>query len=73
MKKVFFGLAFLGSVLMFNQGVMAQASLPGDGGSQFTCKVEILVCSWWHGTTRQICHQNGTGVECPCGQSTTCP
>ncbi|PZV83389.1 hypothetical protein CLV31_1062 [Algoriphagus aquaeductus] len=33
MKKVFFGLAFLGSVLMFNQGAKAQASLPGDDGN----------------------------------------
>jgi hypothetical protein len=27
MKKIFFGLTFLGSVLMFNQGAKAQASL----------------------------------------------
>jgi hypothetical protein len=33
MKKVFFGLAFLGSVLMFNQGAKAQSSEPGEGGN----------------------------------------
>ncbi|WP_146250881.1 hypothetical protein [Algoriphagus aquaeductus] len=70
MKKVFFGLAFLGSVLIFNQGAKAQASLPGEGG--ITCKVEVLICNWFTGTTRQVCHQNDSGVECQCGQSTSC-
>ncbi len=37
MKKVFFGLAFLGSVLMFNQGAKAQASVPGEGGEKWVC------------------------------------
>ncbi|WP_338221024.1 hypothetical protein [Algoriphagus sp. oki45] len=30
MKKVFFGLAFMGSVLIFNQNLKADESVPGD-------------------------------------------
>jgi hypothetical protein len=71
MKKLFFGLAFLGSVLLFNGNAKAQESEPGEGG--YSCKVEIITCNWFTGTTRQICHQNGAGVDCSCGQSTTCP
>jgi hypothetical protein len=43
MKKLFFGLAFLGSVLMFNQGAKAQESgEPGEGGS-FLLSMNVLV------------------------------
>jgi hypothetical protein len=32
MKKLFFGLAFLGSVLLINGNAKAQESEPGEGG-----------------------------------------
>ena len=39
-------------------------------GSGFTCKVEVINCS--DGDTRQVCHKNGKGVLCECGDSTGC-
>jgi hypothetical protein len=39
-------------------------------GSGFTCKVEVINCEG--GGTRQICHKNGKGVLCECGDSTLC-
>jgi hypothetical protein len=35
-----------------------------------SCKVEVLSCRMFK--TRQICHINGNGVDCTCGQSTEC-
>jgi hypothetical protein len=37
------------------------------------CKVEVIDCPGWNTGDRQVCHQNGTGLTCTCGQSTTCP
>jgi hypothetical protein len=37
------------------------------------CKVEIFDCPGWGTGNRQVCHQNGNGVSCTCGESTTCP
>jgi hypothetical protein len=71
MKKVFFGLAFLGSFLFINCGAMAQESVPGSGEG-FECKIELIRCNWYNADTRQVCHQNGDGLSCICGQSTTC-
>jgi 1,4-dihydroxy-2-naphthoyl-CoA synthase len=39
-------------------------------GSDLSCKVEVIDCS--SGGTRQICHKNGEGVSCLCGDSTEC-
>ncbi|WP_026956356.1 hypothetical protein [Algoriphagus vanfongensis] len=49
----------------------------------FKCKVEIIPCrlgpqaggiagAILTGNSRQVCHQNGTGLDCKCGQSTAC-
>ncbi len=37
------------------------------------CKVEVIDCPGWGTGDRQVCHQNGTGLTCTCGQSTKCP
>jgi hypothetical protein len=57
MKKVFFGLAFLGSVLMFNQGANAQDEglEPGPCYQRmYWCgdKVEALNCETYQTGTR---------------------
>jgi hypothetical protein len=70
-KSFVFGLAFLGSMGIGGISVNAQ-TLGGSGGGADQCKVELLLCSIWTGSTRQICHLNGDGVDCTCGQSTTC-
>ena len=60
MKKVFFGLAFLGSVLMFNQGAKAQAGVePGEGGS---CYQRM----YWCGDRVEAynCETYQTGTSC---------
>lgn len=41
--------------------------------SNAECKVEIFDCPGLGTGDRQICHENGNGVECTnCGESTTC-
>jgi hypothetical protein len=35
------------------------------------CRVEIISCGWFSGS-RQVCHQNGGGLSCNCGESTVC-
>jgi hypothetical protein len=37
MKKLFFGLAFLGSVLLINGNTKAQETEPGEGGEKWAC------------------------------------
>jgi hypothetical protein len=68
-KSFVFGLAFLGSMAFGGFATNAQG-MGGEGGLE--CKVEVLTCNWFTGSTRQICHQNGTGVTCVCGQSSNC-
>lgn len=70
MKKLIFGLAFLGSLAFSSYNANAQGM--GGGGSGGECMVEVIICNWIHGTMRQICHQNGNGVTCNCGDSTNC-
>ena len=66
-----FVLAF-GLLLAFGlQGQFAEIAPGEGGGDKFTCSLEVLSCGWFQGT-RQICHQNGGGADCRCGQSTTC-
>lgn len=74
MKKLIFGLAFLGSLAFCSSNTNAQG-MGGDGSGTggFDCKVEIIICNIFTGSSRQVCHQNGTGVSCVCGESTTCP
>jgi len=73
MKKVLFGLAFLGAMAFSGSILFAQGMAdPGQGGG-FECKIELLKCNWYSSETRQICHQNGDGLSCICGQSTNCP
>ena len=38
-----------------------------------TCKVEVIDCPGIFTGDRQVCHQNGGGLVCNCGTSTTCP
>ncbi|MDO8965398.1 hypothetical protein [Algoriphagus sp.] len=74
MKKLIFGLAFLGSMAFGTNDVKAQGvGGPGGGIGGFECKVEIFICNYFTGSSRQVCHQNGDGVSCLCGESTTCP
>lgn len=42
-----------------------------EGSGNLDCKVEVVDCVEGGGT-RQICHVNGEGVQCTCGDSTTC-
>jgi hypothetical protein len=52
MKKLIFGLTFLGSFLFINGGAMAQASLdPGEGEAKWVC-CQVLIesyCTDMHG------------------------
>lgn len=77
MKKLLFGLTFLGSMMMTGVSFEAKAAMG------FKCKVEILPCYTSAGAgglassilgskSRQICHENGNGLDCKCGQSTSC-
>ena len=36
------------------------------------CKVEVIDCPSWGTGDRQVCHVNGGGVACTCGDSTKC-
>ncbi len=72
MKKLLFGLAFFGSFTFGSTEVQAQ-EVGGGGSGGFECKTETVRCNWWNADTRTICHQNGNGISCICGQSTTCP
>ena len=40
--------------------------------SDFNCRVEVIDCPGWGTGSRQVCHQNGSGVCCSCGESTKC-
>lgn len=71
MKKLIFGLAFLGSLTFSSSNTNAQG-MGGDGSGGFECKTESIRCNWYNAETRLICHQNGDGLSCVCGQSTTC-
>ncbi len=57
-------------MLFFAFGITTEATARvGQGES---CKVEVLDCPGWGTGNRQICHVNGNGVDCTCGQSTKC-
>ncbi len=76
MRKLFFGLAFLGAMAFSNTSTFGQ-SLGGIGGAAlgaFKCKVEVIPCTTSHygQAYRQICHEHGNGLICICGQSTLC-
>ncbi|SFT68601.1 hypothetical protein SAMN04489724_1604 [Algoriphagus locisalis] len=73
MKKLLFGMAFMGAMMCTCVGSFGQASVdpdPGEGG--FQCKTESIRCNWYNAVVRLICHQNGDGISCNCGESTTC-
>lgn len=36
------------------------------------CKVQVVYCSIWPGDTAQHCIETGDGVNCNCGESTSC-
>lgn len=72
MKKLIFGLTFIGSFAFGSPEVKAQ-EVGGGGGGGFECKTEVIRCNWWNADTRTICHENGNGISCICGESTTCP
>ena len=65
--SVFFSLLMFIS-LTFAPNSQAAAIAVGD----LNCKVEIIDCPGWFTGDRQVCHQNGTGVNCECGTSTKC-
>ncbi|UJP65952.1 hypothetical protein [Mongoliitalea daihaiensis] len=64
MKKLFIGLAFLGSVLMFNKGVRADESLPEN-----QCLWKRQSCGLFQGSF-EACLVNGDGMPCSCGEVT---
>lgn len=71
MKKLIFGLALIGSFAFGSTEVKSQEM--GGDGSGTECKTEVIRCTWYNADTRTICHENGNGISCNCGESTTCP
>ena len=64
MGNLFFGLAFLGSVLMFNQSIHAQASVePGGGGVGGSSCYQRM---YWCGDKVEVynCETYQTGIIC---------
>ena len=53
-------------MLGISQEVNAQDPVPA-------CKVEVIDCPGIGTGDRQVCHANGNGVKCTCGDSTICP
>lgn len=47
--------------------------LKANAMDPIVCKVEIFDCPGLGTGDRQICHENGNGVTCNCGDSTNCP
>lgn len=72
MRKFLLTMTIFGSFFFINPELSAQ-EMGGGGTGGFECKTEVIICNWFWGTTRQICHQNGNGVSCLCGSSTNCP
>lgn len=72
MRKSILTLAIICSFGILSTPTYSDEFLPGDG-SGGTCKVELINCNWSGTVTRQICHVNGTGITCNCGDSTKCP
>lgn len=74
MKKLILSLALAGAMGFYVNPAMSQASVePGDGDGGGSCKVELISCNWTGTVKRQVCHENGDGISCSCGASTTCP
>ena len=66
------GLALI-AVFAIN-GVLALVPLNAKAVTEpITCKVEVVDCPGLGTGDRQVCHQNGDGLACTCGQSTVCP
>jgi hypothetical protein len=62
MKKLFFGLAFLGSVLLINRNAKAQETEPGEGGSGSQCYQRMY---WCGGRVEAYnCETYQTGTSC---------
>lgn len=66
--SVLFSLMMLISISFASNAAVVAVPIDAD----FKCKVEIIDCPGWGTGDRQICHQNGTGVDCRCGSSTNC-
>jgi hypothetical protein len=62
MKKLIFGLAFMGSFAFGSPEVNAQ-EVGGGGSGGFECKTEVIRCNWYNADTRTICHENGNGIS----------
>lgn len=73
MKNFISGMLFVAAMsLSFSGNIVNAQGLGGEGSLE--CKVEVISCGFWSNDTRQICHENGTGLVCAqCGASTNCP
>ena len=71
-KSYVFGIAFLGSIGFLSSVSVAQVVGGPGGEGGFECKTESIRCNWYNSDVRLICHQNGDGISCNCGESTTC-
>lgn len=67
--SVFFSLLMF---ISFTFVPVSNAAVVDIGDAELKCKVEIIDCPGWGTGDRQICHQNGTGLNCTCGESTNC-
>lgn len=73
MNKLLVGIVFFMGAMMFGGLPLdAKAELPSLPEEGFDCKIEIIRCNWYNADVRQICHQNGDGISCICGESTSC-
>ncbi|MGJ3236795.1 hypothetical protein [Marivirga sp.] len=56
---------------LFGANFAVSQELEGGGGGE-SCTTEILDCPRWGTGDRVICHENGGGINCNCGESTEC-
>jgi len=66
-----FALTLMGGVMLHAQEFSPEPGNGAGGVGVRECNTEIISCGWFSGS-RTVCHVNGNGISCNCGDSTKC-